>query len=176
MRRNLDYKADLLADLRNDLGYAARYLSAAIADSREAFLIALRDVAEAQKGIPQVAAEAGVNRENLYRTLSEGGNPRLTTLIPVLSTLGLRITLEPEQAAQAAKVEDSSSCTIRITNITGNILESVSRTTLSRVTTSFAGTLLDRAHDPDIPVFEARDVPVHLLTEEKTSEGIFRIQ
>src|SRR5579859_2610844 len=103
MQRNLDYKADLLADLRNDPGYAAKYLSAAIADSQEAFLIALRDVAEAQKGIPKVAAEAGVNRENLYRTLSEGGNPRLTTLIPVLSTLGLRITLEAERTARAPR-------------------------------------------------------------------------
>jgi DNA-binding phage protein len=53
MLRNEDYKAELLADLRSNLGYAAEYLSAAYADSPEAFLVALRDVAEAQKGTAQ---------------------------------------------------------------------------------------------------------------------------
>jgi DNA-binding phage protein len=75
MRKNEDYKADLLADLRDDLGYAAEYLSAAYADSPEAFLVALRDVAEAQQGIANVAKQARVNRENLYRTLSSVATP-----------------------------------------------------------------------------------------------------
>lgn len=48
MARNPDYKADLLADLRDDPVYAAEYLSAAYDDSQEAFLVALRDVAEAK--------------------------------------------------------------------------------------------------------------------------------
>ena len=47
MNRNEDYKADLLAELRSDPQYAAEYLTAARADSNEAFLVALRDVAEA---------------------------------------------------------------------------------------------------------------------------------
>jgi hypothetical protein len=41
-----DYKEDLLEDLRKSPKYAAKYLSAA-ADSPEASLVALRDVAEA---------------------------------------------------------------------------------------------------------------------------------
>lgn len=103
MQRKLDYKADLLDDLRNDVGYAAKYLSAAIADSKDAFLVALRDVAEANKGIARVAGEAGVNRENLYRMLSENGNPRLASLIPVLSTLGLKITVQPKKTAKSRR-------------------------------------------------------------------------
>jgi DNA-binding phage protein len=75
MRRNLDYKADLLADLRDNPRFAADYLSAAYVDSREAFLVALRDVAEAQKGITKVAAGAKLNRENLYRMLSREETP-----------------------------------------------------------------------------------------------------
>ena len=50
MKRGEDYKSDLLADLRNDPDYAAQYLAAAKADSKEAFLIALRNVAAARKG------------------------------------------------------------------------------------------------------------------------------
>jgi hypothetical protein len=48
MKRKENYKADLLADLKGDPAYAAAYLSAAKADSREAFSVALRDLAEAK--------------------------------------------------------------------------------------------------------------------------------
>ena len=47
MPRGLNYKADLLDDLRNSPIFAAEYLSAAYADSREAFLVALRDTESA---------------------------------------------------------------------------------------------------------------------------------
>ena len=78
-----DYRADLLADLR-DPRYAAGYVSAAASES-------LRDVADAQKGMGKVASEAGVNRENLYRMLSEEGNPRLSSLYSVLPVLGIKM-------------------------------------------------------------------------------------
>ncbi len=91
-----NYKADLLEDLR-DLRYAELYLDAAAKESQEAFLLALRDVAEAQKGIAQLAAEANVNRENLYRMLSEEGNPRYSTLESVLNALGMDLTVKLKQ-------------------------------------------------------------------------------
>ena len=110
MPRGLNYKADLLDDLKNNPIFAAEYLSAAYADSREAFLIALRDIAEAQKGVAQVAQEAEINRENLYRMLSKEGNPRLTSLRPVLGILGigvqftaLRKTTADKRARAASK-------------------------------------------------------------------------
>jgi probable addiction module antidote protein len=90
-----DYKDDLLKDLRKSPEYAAKYLSAAVADSPEAFLVALRDVADSQKGIAGLAATAAVNRENLYRMLSEGGNPRLQSLTAILKALHLRLSIEP---------------------------------------------------------------------------------
>jgi len=39
-----------------------------------------------------VAREAGVTREALYRALSVEGDPRLSTLIGVLSALGIKLT------------------------------------------------------------------------------------
>ncbi len=89
-----DYKADLLEDLKNPK-YASKYLSAAYADSAEAFLVALRDLAEADQGMSKLAAIAGVNRENLYRMLSEEGNPRLKSLRAVIGALPFRVTFEP---------------------------------------------------------------------------------
>jgi len=89
-----DEQDELIGRLR-DPQYCSKYLSAAFRDSAGTFLVALRNVASAQKGISKLAAEAGVNRENLYRMLSEGGNPRLDTLWAVLKAIGLRVSLEP---------------------------------------------------------------------------------
>jgi probable addiction module antidote protein len=99
MRRGVDYKTDLLNDLRRDKAYAAEYLSAAYADSPEAFLVALRNVAEAQKGIAKLAAKTRLNRENLYRMLSPNGNPQLKGLGAVLKVLGYRTVFEVERAS-----------------------------------------------------------------------------
>ncbi len=98
MKRAQNYKADLLADLRSDRLYAAEYLSAAFTDSREAFLVALRDVAEARQGVAKLAKAAGVNRESLYRTLSQTGNPRLSTLDSVLDALDISVSFQSKTA------------------------------------------------------------------------------
>jgi probable addiction module antidote protein len=103
MPRGLNYKADLLDDLRSNPRFAAEYLSAAYVDSREAFLVALRDIAEAQKGVAQVAQEADINRENLYRILSKEGNPRLTSLRPVLGILGIGVQFTALRKTTARK-------------------------------------------------------------------------
>ena len=96
--RGQDYRTDLLEDLRKDRKYAPAYLTAAARDSQEALLVALRDVAEALKGIGPLAAETGVNRENLYRALSGAGNPRLSTLGSVLSALGMSLSVNLKQS------------------------------------------------------------------------------
>lgn len=96
MRKNQEYKQDLLRDLREDREYARAYLAAAWKDSQEVFLIALRDVSEALKGsIGAVANEAHVNRENLYRSLSKEGNPRLNTFYSVVNVLGFSLFDSP---------------------------------------------------------------------------------
>jgi probable addiction module antidote protein len=95
MKRPAEDERDELIGRLRDPKYSSKYLSAAFRDSAGTFLIALRNVARAQKGMSKLAAQAGVNRENLYRTLSEEGNPRLDTLWAVLKAIGLRVSLEP---------------------------------------------------------------------------------
>ena len=97
MPRNQNYKDDLLDDIRSDPEFAAEYLSAAKADSNEAFLMALRDVAEAQKGMKAVAKAAKLNRESLYRALSREGNPGIHTLSVVLGVLGIEVRFVPKR-------------------------------------------------------------------------------
>jgi probable addiction module antidote protein len=70
-------------------------------DNRAAGLWALRDVAEAYGGLGAVAAQAGISREALYRSLSPTGNPTLKTLLAVLKFVGMRLSVEPENHAHA---------------------------------------------------------------------------
>lgn len=95
-----------LAELRADRELAVEYLKVAMAslddpNDRSAGLLALRTVAEAYGGLGAVAAEAGISRESLYRALSPKGNPTLRTLLAVLRTVGLRLSVEPENHAHA---------------------------------------------------------------------------
>lgn len=55
---------------------------------------ALGDIARA-KGMSEVAKEAGLSRESLYRALSEGGNPSFSTVLKVARALGLRLHAQP---------------------------------------------------------------------------------
>jgi probable addiction module antidote protein len=84
--------------LRKDPDFAAEYLKAALEDSEEprVLLIALRHLAVA-RGIAKVAKAAGIERESLYRALSNRGNPRLSTLVAVAKAIGLRLTVEAAQ-------------------------------------------------------------------------------
>src|SRR5678816_3565100 len=51
---------------------------------------ALGDIARA-KGMSQVARDAGLSRESLYKALSETGNPSFATVLKVARALGVRL-------------------------------------------------------------------------------------
>ena len=93
------YKIDLLKELK-DPEYAAAYLAQALeSGDQPTFLLALRDVVEAGGGVTVVARQAHIQRESLYKALSNRGNPRLTTLQGILKSVGLRIAVTPETEA-----------------------------------------------------------------------------
>lgn len=69
----------------------ASYLEAAFEDGDPALIAAaLGDVARAQ-GMTQLASQAGVTREALYKALSPNGDPRLSTFLGVTKALGIKI-------------------------------------------------------------------------------------
>ena len=55
---------------------------------------AFGDVARA-KGMSQVAKDAGLSRESLYRALSADGNPSFATVLKVARALGVKLHAEP---------------------------------------------------------------------------------
>ena len=94
-KASISHDEAMVRRLRKDPEFAAEYLKAALEDEDEpqVLLIALRHLARAQ-GVAKVARAAGVERESLYRALSERGNPRLSTLFAVTKAVGLRLSVE----------------------------------------------------------------------------------
>lgn len=72
----------------------AAYLDAALEEGDPALVVAaLGDIARA-KGMTQIAREAGLGRESLYKALSPTGNPEFATILKVVGALGLRLRVE----------------------------------------------------------------------------------
>jgi probable addiction module antidote protein len=71
------------------------YLEAALEEADPALVAAaLGDIARA-KGMTQVARDAGLGRESLYKALSPSGNPEFATILKVVSALGLQLHAAP---------------------------------------------------------------------------------
>ena len=80
----------------------AAYLEASIeeADGDATFIAkALGDVARA-KGMSQVARDAGLSRESLYKALSGERSPTFDTVLKVLGALGLKLNVETSPATR----------------------------------------------------------------------------
>jgi len=76
------------------------YLNAILEENdSDLLLLGLRDVARAY-GFTHIAETAGLNRESLYKALAKGRNPRIGTVMDVLSAMGCRIRLEPLKRAR----------------------------------------------------------------------------
>ncbi len=79
----------------------AAYLEAALEEGDAALVAAaLGDIARA-KGMTQVAREAGLGRESLYKALSPTGNPEFATIMKVVAALGLQLHATPATAKSA---------------------------------------------------------------------------
>jgi probable addiction module antidote protein len=77
------------------------YLEAALEEGDPNLIAAaLGDIARA-KGMTQVAREAGLGRESLYKALSPAGNPAFGTILKVVAALGLQLHASPAPAKSA---------------------------------------------------------------------------
>jgi probable addiction module antidote protein len=97
-KTSISHHDAVVRELRHDPELTVEYLNAALEDSQEprVLLIALRHVVQAY-GVAKMAKAAAIERESLYRALSERGNPRWSTLAALLKVLGVRLTVEPAQ-------------------------------------------------------------------------------
>lgn len=113
LKHTASYEDNLSERLR-DPELAQAYLEAAVESyeregDTEALLLAMRDVAEAQGGIGQLAKRTAISRQHLYDILASKHNPRLDNWLNIISGLGFRVRLErldaaPEHAPSHHKV------------------------------------------------------------------------
>ncbi len=103
MTKTVTSPYDIAEHLRTPEEMAA-YLEVCMeeAEGDPAFLAkALGDIARA-KGMSQVARDAGLSRESLYKALSGERNPSLGTVLGVIRALGLKLRAEPVPDSEAA--------------------------------------------------------------------------
>lgn len=98
-KRTKSHEESVMAQLCDD-DYAIAYLNAAIDEATEAddprgILLALRRIAEAKGlGMTKLAKAAEVNRQGMYKILSEQGNPEFLTLFSLLKALGMSLQVK----------------------------------------------------------------------------------
>jgi probable addiction module antidote protein len=79
----------------NDDAAIAEYMTAVLESGEpDLLLLALSDIARA-RGMTQVAKDAGLGRESLYKALAPGSKPRFDTVVKVARALGVRLAIEP---------------------------------------------------------------------------------
>ena len=99
MTKTVTTRYDVAEHLRTPEEMAA-YLEACLeeADGDAAFIAkALGDIARA-KGMSQVARDAGLSRESLYKALSGDRSPGFDTILKVIGALGLKLHAEAGHA------------------------------------------------------------------------------
>lgn len=123
MARTKNYKEHLLERLQTPedvAGYVNAALDIAVEDQDIAtFLLALRDAGDAQ-GLGKVAEQARLNRENVYRMLSDQGNPRLKSLFSVLYVLGLKLHVAPIEGRANQRAKAMAACAVTATSLGEN--------------------------------------------------------
>lgn len=83
------FHKELLKDDRE----ALKYLNAAMALGPDFFLLAMRNVARARRGMRQLALDSGFGVTSAYRMLSKTGNPAFKNVEWMLVRLGFRLQI-----------------------------------------------------------------------------------
>jgi probable addiction module antidote protein len=73
----------------------AEFLTAAFETGDAAYVVHAFGVAARARGMTQIARDAGLPRESLYRALGEDGNAEFATLAEVAHALGLKFSVTP---------------------------------------------------------------------------------
>lgn len=91
-----------IQEFKNNHLEAAAYLSSVLEDGdQEEVLLALRRITSALGGGPKLAEQTDLNAKTLYRTLSARGNPEMKSLMAILKAMGMRLAVQPIEAAHA---------------------------------------------------------------------------
>jgi len=75
------------------------HLSVALEENDVDFLLSVLNALARSKGMAKVAADLGVSREGLYKSLAPGSNPAFGTVVKTLDNLGFKLNIELKHAS-----------------------------------------------------------------------------
>ncbi len=82
------------ADFLDDEEEIEGYLQDAFETNDAAFIADALGVVSRAKGMTKVSEETGLGRASLYKSLSDKGNPELSTILKVMNSLGLKLAVK----------------------------------------------------------------------------------
>jgi probable addiction module antidote protein len=88
----IDLKPYDTADYLNSPDEIIAYIDAVLEDGEPALITHALGVVARAKGMTQLARDAGVTREALYKALTADGDPKLSTFVGVMKALGMRLS------------------------------------------------------------------------------------
>jgi len=66
-------------------------------------LCVMRSASSRARGMGEIARNAGLNRESLYKALGETGNPEFSTVMRIVRAMGLTLSARSAQTRRTAK-------------------------------------------------------------------------
>jgi probable addiction module antidote protein len=87
------------AELLDSPEAIAAYIEAAFEQGDTALIAHALGVVARARGMSQIARDAGMTRDAVYKALSRDGNPTLSTLSKVMGAMGLQLTAKPASVA-----------------------------------------------------------------------------
>lgn len=82
------------AELLDSPESVAAYIEAAFEDGDPALITHALGVAARARGISQLARDAGLSRDAMYKAFQPNGNPTLQTLTSVMKALGMKLSAQ----------------------------------------------------------------------------------
>jgi probable addiction module antidote protein len=79
------------------------YISAALETGDADFARDALGLVARARGMAEIAKNAGLNRESLYKALGETGNPEFATVMRIVRALGLTLSARPAARGRASK-------------------------------------------------------------------------
>lgn len=87
-------KFDITESLNSEEKIAV-YLQLALEENDPSELAHALGVVAKARGMTQIAKDAGIGRESLYKALRAGSEPRFDTINRVMNALGVKLTVSP---------------------------------------------------------------------------------
>jgi len=94
MAKKKTTRFDSAVHLDSDEAISA-YMEEAMETNDPAFIAYALGQVTRSRGMTEIAKEAGLSRESLYKALSADGNPEFGTVLKVMRALGLKLSVGP---------------------------------------------------------------------------------